>query len=336
MTDALRHTPTDAVPLVNVWRGSLVECVHAGHAVVCDARGQVHYAWGNPEIVTYARSSAKMIQALPLVESGAADTFGLRTDQLALACASHIGADYHTGRVQSWIADLGLTDEAFRCGAHPPLGRAPRNAMIRAGEDPCQYHNQCSGKHAGFLTLNKHLDADAEYTDIDHPVQRAVLSAVEETAGETSPGWGIDGCSAPIHAATLRGTATAMARFAAATAGGDTRQRAMVRLREAMMAHPELVSGENRPCTDLMRACRGRAALKAGADGFYVAILPDLGLGVALKLMDGAERGRDPAMAAILHKLGLIGAGDPVLEKWMTPVVRNWRGIATGRIEVVL
>ncbi len=208
--------------------------------------------------------------------------------------------------------------------------------MIRAGETPCQYHNQCSGKHAGFLTLNEHLGGGADYIDIDHPVQRAVLAAHEEATGEDSAGWGIDGCSAPNHATSLHGVATAMARFASATEGTDARQSAMVRLREAMMLHPELVSGDGRPCTELMRACAGRAAIKGGADGYYVAILPEPGLGVALKVMDGADRGRESAIAAILHKLGLIEDGHPALATWMHPEQINVAGRVTGRIETVL
>ncbi len=327
---------TQAVPLVQIRRGSLIECEHLGHAVVCDAKGAVRHAWGNPDTITYPRSSSKILQALPLVESGAANSHGLRSDQLALACASHDGAPQHTDRVQAWLADLGLGDDALRCGAHAPLARETRDGMIRANEAPSQYHNQCSGKHCGFLTLNTHLGGGPEYLDIDHPVQRAILAAQEETTGESSPGYGIDGCSAPNHAASLRGIATAMAAFATAREGAGARQSAMVRLRDAMMAHPELVAGEHRGSTNLMRACGGRAALKGGADGFYIAILPDLGLGVALKIVDGAGRAKEPAIASILHKLGVIPDGHPALDAWMRPEQKNWRGIVTGRIEAVL
>lgn len=319
-----------AVDLVEVWRGGRIECLHQGHAVIADASGQIVAAWGDPGAVVYPRSSFKMIQALPLIESGAAEAFGLRSDHLALACASHIGAAYHTERVRGWIGALGLDDADFRCGAQEPNDRAARDGLIRAEARPCQYHNNCSGKHSGFLTLSRHLGAGPEYVDPDHPVQRAVLEAFEEVTGEVSPGFGIDGCSAPSHATTVAAMARGMAQFAVAGARGGVRARAEERLVAAMVAHPELVSGERMACTELMRATGGRVAIKGGADGFYVAILPEMGLGVALKITDGSERAKEAAIAQILIRLGVLEAGHPAARVDVT--VRNWRGIAVGEI----
>jgi L-asparaginase II len=271
-----------------------------------------------------------MIQALPLIESGAADAFGLRSDQLALACASHIGAAYHTERVRDWIGALGMQDADFRCGAQEPNDRAARDGLIRAEAKPCQYHNNCSGKHSGFLTLSRHLGAGPEYVDPNHPVQKAVLEAFEEVTGEASPGFGIDGCSAPSHATTVEAMARGMAQFAVARAKGGVRAQAQARLVAAMVAHPELVSGERMACTELMRATGGRVAIKGGADGFYVAILPEMGLGVALKIMDGSERAKEAAIAQILIRLGALEAGHPAAR--VDVPVRNWRGIQVGEI----
>lgn len=324
----------DDIPLVEVIRGGRVECTHRGHAVVCDAQGGIVDAWGNPDAMFYPRSSAKMIQALPLVESGAADAHSLRTDQIALACASHIGAAYHTDPVRAWLSDLGLADDDFRCGPQEPSDRDARHALIRAGETPCQYHNNCSGKHCGFLTLNRHLGGGPDYIDAGHPVQQAVKAAFEDVTGMDSPGYGIDGCSAPNYATTTHGLARAMASFASAS-GGNAREDAQVRLREAMMTHPELISGEGRACTELMRACEGRAAIKGGADGVYIAILPELRMGIALKITDGASRASEPAVAAILHRLGVIPDGHPALDRWMRPEQRNFAGRVTGRIQPV-
>ena len=198
--------------------------------------------------------------------TGPADAAGLGTEQLALACASHNGAAIHTDRVKRWLKDLGLGDDDFRCGPQEPADRDAMEAMIRADESPCQVHNNCSGKHAGFLTLSRHLKAGPEYIDPDHPVQKACLDAFEAVTGETSPGYGIDGCSAPNHASTLHGMARAMAHFAAAPDGSAER-----RLHEAMRLHPELVAGEGRACTELMRALDGKVALKTGAEGFFIA-----------------------------------------------------------------
>ena len=319
-----------AVPMVEVWRGGRVESVHAGHAVVCDARGAVLEAWGDPDKVIWPRSSCKMVQALPLVESGAAE--GLDSTLLALACASHQGAAVHTNRVAGWLASLGLDDSALRCGAHIPHDRATAEALIRAGGAPAQLHNNCSGKHAGFVALARRLGAGPEYIDPDHPVQRAVRTAFEEVTGGPSPGWAIDGCSAPNFATTVAGLARAMAAFAAAGAGGGARDTAMVRLRDAMLAHPDLVAGEGRACTGLMRAMAGRAAVKTGAEGVFVAILPEQRLGVAVKIADGAGRAAEVAIAALLARLGALDASMPGAAHWLAPPVDNWRGLRTGHI----
>ncbi|MBP1806584.1 asparaginase [Rubellimicrobium aerolatum] len=321
-----------AVELVELWRGGLLESVHRGHVAVCDGAGQVIQAWGDPEAVIFPRSSAKMIQALPLVESGAADAAGLTSEHLALACASHQGAPIHTDRVAAWLSHLGLAEPDLRCGAHMPSDRPTAESLVRAGDRPCQIHNNCSGKHAGFLTLARHLGAGPEYVEIDHPVQQAVRAAAEETAGEASPGWGVDGCSAPNFAGTLAGVARAMASYATAGSRGGVRADAQRRLTAAMIAHPELVAGERRACTDLMRACEGRAAIKTGAEGVFVAILPQQGLGVALKIADGATRASEAVIAALLVRLGVLDAAHPVAERLTAGVQRNWRGIETGRI----
>ncbi|NNK16497.1 MAG: asparaginase, partial [Sulfitobacter sp.] len=168
---------TQPAPFAEIWRGPFLESIHEGHAVICDQTGQIVEAWGDPERVILPRSSSKMIQALPLITSGAADAHGLTTEQLALACASHNGAAIHTDRVNTWIKTLGLSDDAFRCGPQEPDDRPAMEALIRAYEKPCQVHNNCSGKHAGFLTLNAHLGGNAEYIDPDHPVQKACLEA---------------------------------------------------------------------------------------------------------------------------------------------------------------
>lgn len=322
-----------AVGLVEQWRGGRLECRHLGHAVVVDARGQVVESWGDPGAVIYPRSSAKMLQALPMVESGVADAVGLTTEQLALSCASHRGAAIHTARVGRWLADLGLGEQALRCGSHWPGDIPERDRLIVSGEKPCQIHNNCSGKHAGFLTFTKHLGAGPEYVDPDHPIQRAIRQAFEEVTGEDSPGYGIDGCSAPNFATTVLGLGRAMAAYAAAE-GGNARTDAMVRLREAMMQHPELVAGEGEADTELMRAAGGKAAIKGGADGVHIAILPEHGLGIALKVMDGSDKAREAAIASLLVRLGVVDAGHPAALRRMQPEMRNWRGLVTGGLRI--
>ena len=316
---------TNSVPMTEIWRGPFLESVHMGHAVVCDGSGQIVHAWGDPEAVIMPRSSSKMIQALPLIRSGAADAHNLTTEQLALSCASHQGAAIHTDRVGKWLDYLELTDDAFRCGPQAPNDKDANEGLIRAHETPCQIHNNCSGKHAGFLTLTKHLKAGPDYVDPSHPVQVACLEAFEEITGLTSPGYGIDGCSAPNYATTLHGMARAMATFAAASDGS-----AEERLRSAMMLHPELVAGEGRACTNLMRAMGGKVAVKTGAEAFFIAIIPEKKLGVALKIVDGGTRAAECAIAAILVKLGVLDAEHPETMKYLNAPIRNWRGIQTG------
>ena len=323
---------TQPEQLVEVWRGDILESQHAGHAVICNAKGEIVEAWGDPDQVILPRSSAKMVQSLPLIESGAADAAGLTTEQLALSCASHQGAAIHTDRVTRWLAEMGLGNDDLLCGPQMPDDRDAKVGLIKTDTSPCRIHNNCSGKHAGFLTLTRHLGAGADYVDLDHPVQTAIKAAFEDITGEDSPGYGIDGCSAPNFASTMAGMGRAMGAFAGAKAGAGTRQDAAVRLREAMMLHPELVAGETRACTELMRAAKGKAVLKTGAEAFFVAILPDRELGVALKITDGATRASECAIAAILVKLGVLDARDPMVKKRMNPDVKNFAGLTTGEI----
>lgn len=328
MTDA-------AVPLVEVHRGPIAESIHRGHVVICDGTGHVVQAWGDPAAQVLPRSSAKMIQALPLITSGAAAAHGLDKRRLALACASHQGAPVHVDAVQDWLAELGLSEDALRCGPQPSRDKDLKLEMIRAGRAPGQVHNNCSGKHAGFLTLARHLGAGPEYVDPDHPVQRACLQAFEDVTEEDSPGFGIDGCSAPNFVTTMQGMARAMAFFATAHHRDDAQSRAAASLVEAMYAYPEMVAGAGRACTVLMRAASEPVALKTGVEGYFIAILPQRGLGVAVKIADGATRAAECAIAAVLVRLGVLDAGHPDVKRFLNPAVTNRRGLVTGDIRPV-
>lgn len=313
--------------LVEVWRGAFLECQHRGHAVIVNSRGDILDSWGNPSIEILPRSACKILQALPLVESGAADAYGLTPELLALSCASHQGDPLHTQAVTAWLSELDLSEKDLRCGTHWPSGKNTTNKMLLLNQEPCQIHNNCSGKHSGFLTLNKHLKGDPEYIDIDHPVQKNILSVFEEMTGENSTGYGIDGCSAPNHATSLKGLATAMARM-----GVGDRGPASLRLVDAMAQYPLLIAGEGRACSELMSAVGGRVVLKTGAEGVYTAILPNQGLGIALKIEDGATRGSECAIAALLVRLGLCEVKNPMIQKRMFSVLKNAAGIKVGNI----
>ena len=323
-----------AEPMVELWRGGLLESVHNGHAVICDAKGQIVESWGNPAEIIFPRSSCKMLQALPLMESGAFDAAGLTEAHAAFACASHYGSALHTTMARTWLTGLGMGESDLRCGSHEPTDKVERNRLIKADESPCQYHNNCSGKHSGMLTMNRHLKADADYTEVDHPLQIAIKQAFEEVTAEVSPGWGIDGCSAPNFATSLHGLARAMGAFAGATGTGDKRDRAMHRLTRAMAAFPELVAGDTSCDTELMRAMDGRVTLKGGAEAVHIAILPELKLGIALKIVDGGYRASDAVIAALLVRLGVLNPDHKYTRKRLNTVVKNWRGKETGTVKL--
>ena len=323
----------DAAKLVELRRNGILESTHRGHVVVCDAGGVIA-EWGNPAEVIFPRSSCKMLQALPLVESGAADAAGLGVNHLALSCASHQGAHIHTDLAREWLAGLGLGESDLRCGPQVPNDFEARALLKEKPESPCQFHNNCSGKHSGFLTLNKHLGGGADYIEIDHPVQLAVKEAFEDMTEAESLGWGIDGCSAPNFTCEVGHLARAMAKMAQPEKLGATRAAAATRLVQAMMTHPLLVAGEGRACSALMAAANGRAAVKTGAEGVFVAILPERGIGVALKIEDGNSRASEAAMAALLVRLGVVDAADPRVARYLHRPDINRRGIKAAEFNV--
>lgn len=317
--------------LVEVSRAGRVESVHSGHAVICDGSGSILEAWGDPGQLIYPRSSCKMVQALPLLESGAADAFGFSVAELALACASHKAAAIHTNAVQGLLARIGCSDDDLKCGPQIPRDEAAMHEVIRSGQPVCRYHNNCSGKHSGFLAFSRHLNAGPEYTDPNHPLQLAIRDAVEETANEETPGFGIDGCSAPNFVTSLHGLARAMASFAAAS-DTSVRGRAQQRLVRAMTQHPEMVSGEGGACTELMRATDGRAAVKTGAEAVFVGIVPERSIGIAVKISDGSTRASECAIAALLTRVGVLDTDHPAAKSLVRPTLRNWDGLEVGDI----
>lgn len=319
--------------MVELWRGGLLESQHLGHAVIWGEGGMIR-TWGDPDRIIFPRSSCKMIQALPLVESGAADAAGLTDRHLALSCASHQGAALHVEMTGAWLSNLGLGEGDLRCGSHEPYDRAERDRLIEAGEKPCQLHNNCSGKHCGFVTTTRHLKAGPEYIELDHPLQKAIREATEEVTEETVAGYGIDGCSAPNFAMSLAGLARAMQAFSAATGQGGARDRAMHRLTRAMAAYPELVAGEGRACTELMRAMDHKVTIKTGAEAVFVAIIPEQKIGIALKIADGNSRASEAAITAILSHLGVLDAAHPMAQKRLPAVQKNWRGFTTGELRL--
>ena len=297
---------------VEVTRGDTVESRHRACAVVADATGAIVARWGDVEAPVFPRSAIKPIQALPLVETGAAERFGLSDAELALACASHAAEPMHIAVAEPWLARIGLGEADLECGAHLPSSEAAAIALLQGGGTPSQLHNNCSGKHTGFLTTAVHRgERPVGYIHLDHPVQQRVLSAIGEMAGvdmARAP-VGIDGCSIPTLAIPLAALATAFARFAEPSGLAPERIAATERIRAAMTANPEMISGTGRLCTRLVAASGGRIIAKTGAEGVYAAALPEAGLGVAVKADDGAHRAAEVTLIAVLRHLGALDDG---------------------------
>ena len=324
----------DVPVAVEVWRGERVESRHRVSACVADADGRTVHAIGDVEQRVYPRSAVKPLQTLALLESGAADAFAVTDEEIALACASHSGEPQHVERVAAWLARLGLDAGALACGTHLPTYAPAAEALIRARLAPTRVHNNCSGKHTGMLATALHLGvAPAGYERPDHPVQRnvaAVLAEVTDTASLGEPA--IDGCSLPVFAVPLEGLALAAARLADPGRSGPARRAASERVVRAMRTHPELVAGTGRCCTAVMRALPD-VMVKTGAEGVYIAALGRLGLGVALKVEDGATRAAEVALLAVIDALGgMTRQARAALAPFRAPVLINHAGTKVGRV----
>jgi L-asparaginase II len=316
--------------LVELTRGAVVESVHRGAIAISDAQGRIVFALGDIALPVYPRSALKPIQALPLLESGAAEAFRVSDEEIALACASHSGEPMHTLRVAAWLTRLGLGEADLACGTHPVRFEPLAEELIRRSEKPTRIHNNCSGKHTGFLAVACHWNiATAGYEGHDHPVQQAVAKAVGELAGipQELP-WGVDGCAAPNFALPLGSFARALAQFADPQFLSPERAQAVQRIFAAMIAHPELVAGTGRICTALMRAGGGRIAVKTGAEGVFASIVPEAGLGIALKIDDGAGRAAETAIAFLLDRMGLVD--HETVRDFVYAPLRNTRNTVTG------
>jgi L-asparaginase II len=323
--------------LVEVLRGALVESRHRGAVAVADADGAMVLAIGDVTTPIYPRSAVKALQALPLIESGAADAFGFGDEELALACASHSGEPGHVAGVTRMLAKAGLDAAALRCGAHWPLAQSTMTALARSGE-PTALHNNCSGKHAGFLCDACAMGVDhADYWRPQHPVQREVRAVLESLTGETlgDERRAIDGCSVPTWAIPLQSLARAFAKFATGHALSPDRARAAARLRAACAQIPWHVAGTGRFCTEIMQLFGARVFVKIGAEGVYCGALPEQGLGIALKCDDGAGRASQAVMAAIIARFLPLGDTErAALTRFARPTLHNWNGFEIGAVRV--
>ncbi len=309
-------------------RGRVVEAWHDVHVAVVDGAGHLVARAGDPELVTFWRSAAKPFQAVPLVEDGVMERFGLTSEELALVCASHSSEAGQVGKVRELLAKIGCSERDLLCGPHPPLSERVAQDYHSRGVRLTPVYSNCSGKHAGMLALARHHGwPTAFYTRLEHPVQQRCLAEVSRwtdvprEAIQTA----VDGCGVVCFALPLRNMALAYAKLGERGAGSGP-----LRLATAMLHHPELIAGDGRPCTEIMRAHPGRVIAKVGAEGVYCALLVGEGLGVALKVADGHGLASALAMAAALEELGLR----PLPPSLSVRANLNTRGEPVGELRV--
>lgn len=323
--------------LVEVTRGAHVESRHRGAVAISDPGGTLLFALGDVELPVFPRSAVKALQGIPLVESGAADAYGFGPRELALAQASHGGEPAHVEGVSAMLAAIGRGERDLECGSHMPSHPASAAELIRSGRKPNQLHNNCSGKHANFLALARHLGMDHRgYVSAGHPVQQAVREALESLTGAAhrTDFCGTDGCSIPTYATPLSALARGFARFASGTGMTPERARAAERLYDAAVSEPFYVAGTGSFDTLAMQLVKGAALLKTGAEGVYCAAVPGRGLGVALKCDDGSTRASEAMMAAVLMRL--MPEHESGLRKWTHAPVRTRRGAIVGEARAVV
>ena len=323
--------------LVNRLRGTHVECRHRGAVAVCDTQGRLVYAQGDTEALVYPRSSIKALQALPLVESGAADALAVSSTELALACASHGAEPAHVDAVNGWLKRLDLDAESLGCGAHLPLHDPSAEALLASGARPTRAHNNCSGKHAGMLACARHLDEPvAGYWEPNHVCQQSWFDVMDSLTGCDVRRFpqSIDGCGIPVVALPLRTVAQAFAKFAAPDELEPVRAAAARRIAAAVAEQPFMVAGQGRLCTDLMAQTGQRVFVKTGAEGVYTAALPERGLGIALKVDDGNGQAAQVALMAALHSLGALSEEDcDELADYIEIPITNTRGVLAGAVQ---
>jgi len=322
--------------LAEATRGGQVESRHEGAFAVVDADGRLVLSEGDITRPIFPRSAVKVMQALPLIESGAADRFGFGNRELALACASHSGEPAHAELASAMLAKAGLDLEALECGAHWPTRQEAMAELARTGARPSALHNNCSGKHSGFLCACTHLGMNHRgYVKIGHDYQKLIAETMTEVTGvaHTQANSGIDGCSIPTYAVPLQNLAAAFANLVSGQGLSRERAAAARRLIDACMAEPFLVAGTDRVDTDIMTAGSGRIFIKVGAEGVYCGALPELGLGFALKIDDGAVRAGEAAIAGLLAKL--LGSDEALAARmgdFASVTMRNWNGIEVGQV----
>lgn len=323
----------ELTPLIQLTRGGTLENLHFGAVAVVNRQGKLLAKTGNPHWLTFSRSTLKALQALPFMEAGGPLVFGFSKEQVALMCASHNGEDQHVIQAQGMLAKAGVTYKALRCGCHVPglftlLDQAPPEGLKFD-----ERHNNCSGKHAGFLAycVQHGLSLD-NYEDPAHPLQQAIRRDVARAVGMAPEQlkMGIDGCSAPNYALPLSKLAYGYARLASGVLDTEFGS-SFAALSDAMTSHPNLVSGTGRNDLAFMRAGRGDWVSKVGADGVQVLGSKSRGEAFAIKVSDGNKPALFAASVEVLDQLGwLDDAQRAELAPWRAQAIVSARGLLVG------
>lgn len=329
----------DAEVLTEVIRGPLVESKHRGHVAVVNHKGELLYFNGNPEKVIFARSSMKPLQAIPIVETGAASAYQLEAADLSIACASHSGEEQHTDRVMEILNKLDLSVNDLQCGTHPPRWREADEKIMRAGKEVTPIYNNCSGKHSGMLATARHMKESLEdYYQVNHPVQQRIIEVISELTEvpKDEVKIGIDGCGVPVHGVPLTNLALSFAKMANPIEESEKRKTAIEEVTKSMMSAPEMVGGTKRFCTDFMRVAEGSMFGKAGAEGVYCIGDIETGIGIAIKIEDGGGRATSAVAVEVLKQLNLLPEDKiELLESYHYPKMKNARDEEIGYINPV-
>jgi len=330
------------VPVIEVTRGEIVESLHFGAAAVVDSGGRLVASLGDPGVVTFLRSTSKPFQALPFVEMGGMERFGLTEREIGLMCSSHSGTDEHFRVVGEMQKKIGIGEANLMCGSHPPFHSPTYRAMILRGESPTPNRHNCSGKHTGMLAQSLMRGQPLEsYLEHDSTVQQAIIKTFADRCGVRAEEGelGMDGCSAPVFAVPLRAAALAFARLADPSALPPARAEACRKIWRGMTGNPDMVAGPERFDTIFMTAMQGRAVSKAGAEGYQgIAVHPESGrpgLGIAIKVSDGDLDWRASGVIAveILRQLEVISDDEAAgIDKYSPHPIYNWRKLTVGEI----
>jgi L-asparaginase II len=328
--------------VVEVTRGNIVESIHTGAAAVVDSAGNLIASIGNPQAVTFMRSSAKPFQALPFIEMGGAEKFGFSMEEVGLICASHSGTDLHKAAIENLQAKIGVTENDLLCGTHQPFYFPTVESLILKGEKPTPNRHNCSGKHTGMLAHAKLRGIPvSQYLDLESPVQQSILNTFAEMCeiAVEKVELGIDGCSAPNFAPPLYNAALGFARLSDPGRLGDTRKSACEKIFAGMTGAPEMVAGPERFDTIFMQTTKGRILTKTGAEGYQSFGIPPMngkpGIGIALKIADGdvTDRSRGLFGLEVLRQLGYISQTElSEMSGFFTRKLQNWRKLIVGEM----